>query len=547
MHFQPLIGQTDPGTHTQARSDRRLRSRPGLIPDRGLAGNVLEGTHPRKSDRLVRLLPVWLGLMLLPGSAWGGVLYSPCAASPPRPSREFRAAWVATVDNIDWPSAPGLTTAQQKAELVAIMDRAATLRLNAVIFQVRPACDALYASKIEPWSDYLTGVMGKAPQPYYDPLGLAIELAHQRGLELHAWFNPYRAHHPSSKSPLASTHIGRTRPQLVRQYGRSLWLDPGEKQVQDYSLSVVMDVVKRYDIDGVHFDDYFYPYKEQDAAHRELDFPDEPSWRKYGAGRGLDREDWRRENVNVFIQRVYKSVKTAKPWVKFGISPFGIWRPGSPAQVTGYDAYAKLYADSRKWLAEGWLDYFAPQLYWSIDSPGQSYPVLLKWWAEQNPKNRHLWPGLNTYNGGRRWKAEEIVNQVRLTRRQPGASGHIHWDMKKGLMSGNGVGETLSRGVYSEPALVPASPWLSRTTPGAPKLSVRLSENRLRATWRSGGGKAWLWLLQTRVGGAWTTEILPADQTTWVSRGGTPEVIALSAVDRTGNLGPATALQQQSR
>ena len=179
----------------------------------------------------------------------------------------------------------------------------------------------------------------------------------------------------------------------MRQYGRSLWLDPGEKEAQDYSLSVVLDVVRRYDIDGVHFDDYFYPYAEQDASGKDIEFPDEQSWRRFGAKRKLTREDWRRENVDLFIQRAYDSIKAEKRWVKFGISPFGIWRPGHPAQIEGLDAYSKLYADSRKWLARGWVDYFAPQLYWAIEPPQQSFPVLLKWWAQQNAKARLLVPG----------------------------------------------------------------------------------------------------------------------------------------------------------
>jgi uncharacterized lipoprotein YddW (UPF0748 family) len=219
---------------------------------------------------------------MLGGGLAGAAVFQPCTVTPPPPPREFRAAWVAAVGNIDWPSKRDLSTAEQKAELLAILDRAAELKLNVVILQVRPAADALYASAIEPWSEYLTGAMGKPPEPFYDPLAFAVAEAHRRGLELHAWFNPFRARHFSAKSPIAGSHISRRRPQWVRPYGKQLWLDPGEKGVQDYSLSVVMDVVKRYDIDGVHFDDYFYPYKEPDAAGRDLDFPDGLSWRRYG-------------------------------------------------------------------------------------------------------------------------------------------------------------------------------------------------------------------------------------------------------------------------
>ncbi|MCX6922089.1 MAG: family 10 glycosylhydrolase, partial [Verrucomicrobia bacterium] len=349
---------------------------------------------------------------------------------PPEPVREFRGVWVATVANIDWPSVKTLSTREQQAELRAILDRAAQLKLNVVIFQIRPACDALYASRFEPWSEFLTGTMGKPPEPFYDPLAFAVEEAHKRGLELHAWFNPYRARLLGTKSPAAPNHISRARPQLVRQYGEFLWLDPGEKEVQDYSLNVVMDVLRRYDVDGIHFDDYFYPYKAHDSSGRDLDFPDDLSWRRFGAGGKLSREDWRRENVNQFIQRVYKSIKAVKPWVKFGVSPFGIWRPTYPPPIRGLDAYAMLYADSRKWLVNGWVDYFAPQLYWEIDAPDRSFRALLRWWAEQNPKGRTLVPGMDsTRIGGKSnfqapWQPREIVNQIRLTRTQRGVSGH---------------------------------------------------------------------------------------------------------------------------
>src|SRR5436190_6178160 len=258
---------------------------------------------------------VLLGPLLCPAAS-----YEPSTITPPKPMREFRAAWIATVGNIAWPSRRDSSTAEQKAELLALFDRAVQLRLNAIIFQVRPACDALYASTIEPWSEYLTGTMGKAPKPFYDPLAFAVEEAHKRGLELHAWFNPYRARNSLAGS-IAPNHVSKTHPQLVRHYGALLWLDPGEKEVQDYSLAVIMDVVRRYDIDGVHFDDYFYPYPEKDRAGNYLELPDYVSWKRYGVGGGLSRDDWRRENINSFIRMVYEFIKAAKPWVKFGISP----------------------------------------------------------------------------------------------------------------------------------------------------------------------------------------------------------------------------------
>lgn len=488
--------------------------------------------------------------------------YTSSAILPPKPAREFRGAWVATVGNIDWPSRKGLSTADQKTELLAILDRAAELKLNVVVFQVRPACDALYASRIEPWSEFLTGTMGQPPQPFYDPLAFAVEEAHKRGLELHAWFNPYRAR-VGTAGPVAASHVSRTHPELVRQCGRYAWLDPGEKGTQDYSLSVVMDVVNRYDVDGVHFDDYFYPYPERDEAGKETDFPDEASWKRYGARRKLDRADWRRENVNSFIERVYKSIKAAKPWVKFGLSPFGIWRPGNPPQIKGFDAYSSLYADSRLWLTKGWCDYFAPQLYWAIDPPDQSFPVLLKWWAAQNSKGRWLAPGLDTTKSGRGssatstnatrrtrgWKTDEIVNQIRLTRNQPSVGGHIHWNMRT-LMRNTSLDEVLEREVYAEPALVPASPWLGRAQPGKPKLAVERAENgsQVRISWAANRTeKAWLWLVQTRTGREWTTQILPATLTARVWSGHPPEAVAVSVVSRTGAAGLPAVAQLTSR
>ncbi len=477
--------------------------------------------------------------------------YAVSKVVPPAPVREFRAAWVATVNNIDWPSRRTLSTPEQKAELLAILDKAVRLKLNTIIFQVRPACDALYASHIEPWSEYLTGTMGKAPEPYYDPLAFAVEEAHKRGLELHAWFNPYRARLSANDSPAAPGHISRTRPQLVRKYGRLLWLDPGEREVQDYSLSVIMDVVRRYDIDGVHFDDYFYPYKVRGESGTDLDFPDEASWQRFGAGGKLNRDDWRRENVNTFVARVYKSIKAEKPWVKFGISPFGIWRPHNPPQIDGLDAYAQLYADSRKWLASGWVDYFAPQLYWAIDAPEQSFPVLLRWWAGQNVKGRNLYPGLDSTKAGgswrsrRGWPPQEIVNQIRLTRAQSGATGHVHWNMRS-LMRNSEFDELLEREVYQQPALVPPSPWLGHAQPKRPKLTVtRISAaSELKVTWAADGlGKTWLWLVQKRANGNWTQEVLPAATTSRVWNGAWPEVVAVTAVNRNGEVSAPSVVE----
>jgi len=460
------------------------------------------------------------------------VQYEPAKVTPPVPAREFRGVWVATVDNIDWPSKKDLSTAEQKSELLAIIERAAKLKLNAIVFQVRPQCDAIYPSSLEPWSEFLTGQMGRAPQPAWDPLAYIIEESHKRGIELHAWFNPYRALHPAAKGPVSANHVSKTRPQLVRTYGKYLWLDPGERDVQDYSLAVVMDVVKRYDVDGVHFDDYFYPYKEK-VGDKDVEFPDDASWKRYGASGKLSRDDWRRENVNQFVERVYKSIKSAKPWVKFGISPFGIWQPGHPPQIKGYNAYEKLYADARKWLHEGTVDYFVPQLYWPIDQKEQSFPVLLQWWNEQNPKRRHVWPGLATYKINEGWKPAEIVNQVQLSEKQPVSAGHVHYSMKQ-LGRNPTLQNLLSSGPYAEPALVPACGWLSTPRLSKPKVaSSATSDGGTAFKWSLPDGEfARQWLVQTRNGSAWKSEITQATSMTFSS---SPELIAVTAISRNGN------------
>ena len=490
---------------------------------------------------LVIVLTALAGLSV-PGCAYAAP--SALAASektPPKPHREFRGAWVATVGNSVWPSKPGLPVSEQKSELLAILDRAAQLKMNAIIFQVRPACDALYASKLEPWSEYLTGKMGQAPAPFYDPLEFAIQEAHKRGLELHAWFNPYRAHHFKAVSAISDDHISKTRPELVRDYGRYLWLDPGEPAVQEYSLKVVMDVVRRYDVDGIHFDDYFYPYQEKDAQGRDIDFPDDNSWRKYGVPRKMSRDDWRRESVNKFIRSVYENIKATKPWVKFGVSPFGIWRPGNPPQIKGLDAYARLYADSRKWLASGWLDYLVPQLYWAIDPKEQSFPVLLDWWNDQNPKRRHIWPGLDATKTAEKWRPDEILNQVRIAANQPVSAGHVHWNMKS-VMQNNGLRSGLERNSYVEPALIPAMPWLKAAAPETPVVTVSRVNNS-RVSWsNSSGATPSLWVVQTRQNNRWKTEIVPGNVQSIALNSPEVDAIAVSAVNRVGELSrPATS------
>jgi uncharacterized lipoprotein YddW (UPF0748 family) len=482
---------------------------------------------------------------------------------------------------MDWPSQPGLTSAEQQTELLSILDKLVQLRMNAVVLQVRPAADALYESKIEPWSDFLTGEMGRAPEPYYDPLAFAVGEAHRRGLELHAWINPYRAKHPATKS-IAASHVSRTHPELVRKYGDFLWMDPGDPAVRTHTMNVVLDLVRRYDIDGVHMDDYFYPYPETKNG-RDIDFPDEPTWLRYTRDGGtLARDDWRRQNVDLLVKGLYDSIHAVKPWVRFGVSPFGIWRPGYPESVRGFDQYARLYADARKWLQEGWVDYFTPQLYWAVSRPEQSYPVLLKWWSEQNAKGRHLWPGNYTgkvgFTTASAWRTDEVLEQIRLTRAQPGATGNVHFSMKVFQQNPDSLNERLVREAYTGPALVPASPWLDRRMPARPVVAVRsdsVSGNWLlelqpgadpaptvEGTGRKGanggpsvsGARAatgvapWLWIVQARSSGGWTTTLLPGTERRHVlGRRGTalPTDIRVTAVNRVGSTGPTARLTTQ--
>jgi len=359
---------------------------------------------------------------------------------------EFRAAWVASVYNLDWPSKTGLSAQAQQAELRRMLDRAAALNLNAILLQVRPESDALYQSDKEPWSRFLTGKQGVSPG--YDPLAFAIKEAHARGLELHAWVNPFRAA-ANASNPLAPTHIAKRHPDWIRRYANQLWLDPGEPAARRYVISVMADIVRRYPVDGVHIDDYFYPYPKGNAV-----FNDDATARRYAAGK--TRGEWRRDNINEFVRTMYSTLKEIRPAAKIGISPFGIWRPGVPATVEGkLDAYGELFADSRKWLAEGWCDYLAPQLYWSIDSR-QPFADLLTWWRAQS-HGKAVWPGIAPERIGPNRSAQEIVNQIALTRRGqfPGAPGHIHWSMKALMKNQGGVADRLRSGPYAKKAPAP--------------------------------------------------------------------------------------------
>jgi uncharacterized lipoprotein YddW (UPF0748 family) len=477
---------------------------------------------------------------------------------PPAAPREFRAAWVSTVANIDWPTKSNLSPAQQQAEAIAILDRAKALNLNAIVLQVRPSADAIYPSRLEPWSEYLTGTQGKAPQPMYDPLKFWVTQAHARGLELHAWFNPYRARHATAKSPIASEHIAKTNPGAVKRYGRFLWMDPGDESASKQTLDVILDVVRRYDIDGVHLDDYFYPYPIEaptaagaesaaldggNAPKTELDFPDQPSWQRYLQGGGkLARADWRRQNVNRLVESLYNGIHREKSWVRFGISPFGLGRPDRrPAGIVGFSQYDKLYADAELWLENGWLDYFTPQLYWAISQTPQAYDVLLDYWLAQNRKGRHVWPGLFTSRIGapaKDYQPEEIVQQISLTRTRPAAGGHVHFSIAALMENRKGISDQLKAGLYSGPALVPGTPWLGTEAPGVPAVSAARGASGIRLQLAAGKANAH-YAIWSRFGNEWRFAVAPASRVDWTiaddARLGPANAVFVSAVDRIGN------------
>lgn len=468
---------------------------------------------------------------------------------PPEPQYEFRAAWITPIGGAglrEWPSKPGLPIEEQKAELTALLDRVKEIGLNTVIMHVRVAADALYPTQHAPWSAYLTGVSGQ--HPGYDPLAFAIEEAHQRGLHLHAWFNPFRAMLPNTNGPVAATHITRTHPEWVKKYGSQVWIDPGEPFARNEIIAAILDVVKRYDLDGVHIDDYFYPYREARNG-KIIPFPDERSWLRQGVARGLtDRDEWRRNNVNDFVQTLYNAVKQEKPWVVVGISPFGIWRPGNPSGITGLDAYHELYADSRKWLQRGWADYYVPQLYWPIGSAQPRFSQLHRWWQEpeQNPMQRHVWPGLATMHWGKAdWGDTEIVNQINLIRSTSNSRGappgHAHFRLSFLNRGDSSAGRTLMETVYGDEALVPAFPWLSDATPASPLVEAPahlLHVPRHIAVYPGDTVQVrWWYIQQMDNNGTWTSRVIASDGryvTYFIMPGLNTQAVAIRAINKAG-------------
>ena len=412
----------------------------------------------------------------------------------PPPKRELRGMWIATVENIDWPNQRGEAPEQYRRDYRRLLDAGERAGLNAVFVQIRPASDAFYKSNIEPWSKWLTGVQGRAPANGDDPLPFLITEAHRRGMEFHAWFNPYRATMDSVTRRLATNHPYRQHPEWFLRYGGQLLYNPGLPAVRAHITRVILDVVRRYDIDAVHFDDYFYPYPEAGKV-----FHDEAAFRDNNPD-GIEKlADWRRNNVNVLIRDLHDSIRVTKRWVKFGISPFGVWMNKSADPLgsdtrAGQPSYSNLYADSRLWLQKGWIDYIVPQLYWSTNFRLVPYPVLLEWWT-RNHFDRHLYIGHGTYRmlestrSDTTWRsARELPRQIRLNRSYDGeASGSVFFSAKSLLTNPLHTTDSLRQNLFRYPALVPTMLWLDAVPPlPVTNLTLRRLSHYVTLNWQSG-------------------------------------------------------------
>jgi len=389
-----------------------------------------------------------------------------------QPKYEFRGAWIATVVNIDWPSRKGLPTDIQKEEFITILNNLQHDGINAVVVQVRPSADAFYPSQYEPWSEYLGGVQGKTPDPYYDPLEFMITEAHKRGMEFHAWINPYRAVFNTRTSSITSAHITRRHPDWFLTYGTGKVFNPGLPIVMQYVTDVVRDIIRRYDIDGLHMDDYFYPYK---IAGK--DFPDQKTYLQYG--KGMTKDDWRRSNCDSIIKRIHDVVLDTKPGIKFGVSPFGVWRNKSRDAMgsdtrAGVSNYDDLYADILLWLQEGWIDYVAPQLYWNIGHPLCDYETLVKWWNDHS-YGKQVLIGHALYNATetnqKAWKnPDELPDEIKLLRASENVHGSIFFSTKDLLKNPNGWADSLHYNYYKYPALIPPAVWIDTSAPSSPEI-----------------------------------------------------------------------------
>ncbi|MCW2878497.1 MAG: FenI protein [Sphaerisporangium sp.] len=406
-----------------------------------------------------------------------------CKVSAKYPKRQLRGVWIATVHNVDWPSKTGLDPARQQAEYLRILDNAVKRNFNAVFFQVRPASDAIYKSPYEPWSQWLTGTAGQ--DPGWEPLPFLIAEAHKRGLEFHAWFNPYRAADKDDLTKLPANHPARQHPEWVVKHEGKLYYNPGLPEVRAHTVKVIQDVVQRYDIDGVHFDDYFYPYPGKGTK-----FADSAAFTKYG--KGMSPADWRRANVDKLIAQVGKAVHAAKPYVKFGISPFGIWRNKSDdpsgSDTKGLSAYDAIYSDARTWIKAGSVDYIMPQLYWPRGFAAADYAKLVPWWAnEVKGTGVHLYIGQALYRVGTNdnpaWaKAGELPAHLTLNRKYPEVQGDVYFSAAQVGKNPLGVLDAIVKDHYPRPALLPLMKERGGKAPATP---ARLRNSGGTLVWKS--------------------------------------------------------------
>ena len=372
------------------------------------------------------------------------------------PRQELRAVWVATVSNIDYPDRPTVSTDVQKSSFIKLLDMHQRNGMNAVVVQIRPATDAFYPSPLEPWSEWLTGVQGQPPVPYYDPLQFMISETHKRKMEFHAWMNPYRAVFNINNSSISATHITKIHPEWFVTYGDKKYFDPGNKDVQKHVTAVVQDVVSRYAVDAIHFDDYFYPYRIQGK-----EFPDQSSFARYAKGMNID--DWRRSNTDSIIVMLSRVIKQENKKCQFGISPFGVWRnadkdPRGSNTKAGQTNYDDLYADILLWLRKGWIDYVAPQLYWEIGHNLADYTTLIDWWSE-NTYGKNCYIGLGIYRAGSNtaWKDKtQLPRQIQKLRNTPNINGMIFFSSRTFERNPNGWNDSLRLNYFSEPAIPPA-------------------------------------------------------------------------------------------
>ena len=377
------------------------------------------------------------------------------------PKREMRAVWIATVANIDWPSQRNLSPKAQREEMRNMLDEFARNNINTIVMQIRPTADAFFPSQIEPWSQWLSGKQGTKPSPFYDPLQFIITEAHKRCIDVHAWLNPYRVTNTDNIEQLSKDHLYFKNRDLFLKYGGKTYFNPGLDETREYLNRVVTEIVERYDIDAIHFDDYFYPYRINNE-----EFPDEATFKKYPRGFAPNKkDDWRRNNVNLVISELQKTIKSIKPWVEFGISPFGVWRnntvdPSGSATRAGVQNYDDLYADILKWLREGSIDYVAPQLYWEIGKKVADYEILVKWWSE-NSYGKNLYTGLynsqlNMPDANIAWRTgNELVRQLNLNKQYPQVDGAVFYSANAFLKNKQGLSDSLKNSFYKYPALCP--------------------------------------------------------------------------------------------